>query len=178
MTTPASPCADTATALMALDAVARIDSNEGTREIPIGEFFDGRGQTVLAQNEMLRDLTVPHLPEGTAAAFVKVGWTTFDIATVNVAVALRLDDEKVADCRIALGACSPAPFRVGGAEGALKGKELTDEALKAAAQIVSEHIEPREHWRRAPPEYRRKTSKALSLDALTRAAEKARRLAN
>jgi len=172
----ASPCADTATALMVLDAVARIDSIIGTREIPIGDFFDGRGQTIVAPNEMLKELTVPHLPEGMGSAFVKVGWTTFDIATVNVAVALRLDDEEVADCRIALGACSPAPFRVRGAEEAMKGKKLTYEALEKAAQIVSEHIEPRERWRRAPPEYRRKTSKALALEALTRAAEEARRL--
>lgn len=173
----ASPCADTATALMVLDAVARVDSAEGSREVPIGGFFDGRGQTIVAPNEMLRELTVPNLPEGTGSAFVKVGWTTFDIATVNVAVALRLNDEKVVDCRIALGACSPAPFRVHRAEEVLKGKELTDEALEEAAQIVSEHIEPREHWRRAPPEYRRKTSKTLALEALTRAAKEARRLA-
>ncbi len=171
----ASPCADTATALMVLDAVARVDSAEGSREVPIEEFF-GRGQTIVARNEMLRELTIPNLLEGTGSAFVKVGWTTFDIATVNVAVALRLDDGKVVDCRIALGACSPAPFRVQRAEDVLKGKELTDEALEEAAQIVSEHIEPRERWRRAPPEYRRKTSKALALEALTRAAEEARRL--
>jgi len=173
----ASPCADTATALMVLNVVARVDSNDGTREVPIGELFDGRGQTILAPNEMLRELAVPNLPEGTGSAFVKVGWTTFDIATVNVAVSLRLDDEKVVDCRIALGACSPAPFRVRRAEEALKGKRLTDEALEEVAQIVSEHIEPRERWRRAPPEYRRKTSKTLALEALTRAAEEARRLA-
>jgi CO/xanthine dehydrogenase FAD-binding subunit len=173
----ASPCADTATVLMVLNAVARVDSNEGRREVPIGEFFDGRGQTILAPNEMLHELTIPPLPEGTGSAFVKVGWTTFDIATVNVAVVLRLDDEKVVECRIALGACSPAPFRVHNAEEALKGKRLTNEALEEAAHIVSEHIEPRERWRRAPPEYRRKTSKALALEALTRAAEKARRLA-
>lgn len=171
----ASPCADTATALMVLDAVARVDSAEGSREVPIEEFF-GRGQTIVARNEMLRELTIPNLLEGTGSAFVKVGWTTFDIATVNVAIALRLDDGKVVDCRIALGACSPAPFRVQRAEDVLKGKELTDEALEEAAQIVSEHIEPRERWRRAPPEYRRKTSKALALEALTRAAEEARRL--
>jgi CO/xanthine dehydrogenase FAD-binding subunit len=172
----ASPCADMATALMVLDAVARVDSNEGTREVPIGKFFDGRGRTIVAPKEVLRELTVPRLPEGTGSAFVKVGWTTFDIATVNVAVTLRLDDEKVADCRIALGACSPAPFRVRRSEEALKGKKLTDEALEEAAQIVSEHIEPRERWRRAPPEYRRKTSKGLALEALTEAAGEARRL--
>jgi len=172
----ASPCADMATALMVLDAIARVDSVEGTREVPIGKFFDGRGQTIVVPNEVLHELTVPHLPEGTGSAFVKVGWTTFDIATVNVAVTLKLDDEKVADCRIALGACSPAPFRVRRSEEALKGKKLTDEALEEAAQIVSEHIEPRERWRRAPPEYRRKTSKGLALEALTEAAGEARRL--
>jgi carbon-monoxide dehydrogenase medium subunit len=173
----ASPCADTATALIALDAVARIHSIEGTREVKIGKFFNGRGQTIVATKEVLQELVVPHLPEGTGSAFVKVGWTTFDIATVNVAVVLGIDYGKVMDCRIALGACSPAPFRVRRAEEALMEKKLTDEALEEAAQIVSEHIEPRERWRRAPPEYRRKVSKALAFEALTEAAEEVRRLA-
>jgi hypothetical protein len=46
-----------------------------------------------------------------------------------------------------------------------------------AVYLIAACVEPREHWRRAPPEYRRKSSQALAIDAFTRAVEQARRLA-
>lgn len=171
----ANPCADTATALMALDAEARVECPNGTRVTSIENVFDRRGGTVLKSNEVLTEIMSPYLPEGAGSAYAKVGWTTFDIATVNLAAVLTLEGEMVEECRIALGACSPAPFRVREAEEFLKGCELTVEAIDEAASIVSEHVEPRKRWRRAPPEYRRRTSRGLAVEALNKAAERARR---
>ena len=136
----------------------------------------GRGETVLTPYEILTGVSSPHIPEGVGTSFLKVGWTSFDIATVNMAVLLRLSGEKVSECRIALGACSPAPIRVHKAEEFLLGRTLTGKVLDEAANIVSEHVEPRERWRRAPPEYRERTSKGLTMEALTRAEKHARGL--
>ena len=167
----ASPSADMATPLMALDAEAHVYGKSGAKTYPIGEFFLGRGEVKLDPGEMLTGMTVPLPPEGAGSAFEKVGWTTFDIATVNVAAVVTLKENKIDFCRVALGACSPAPMRVAQAEEALKGKKPTDEALSEAAAYVSACVEPRERWRRAPPEYRRRTSKALAMDAVSRAVE-------
>jgi xanthine dehydrogenase YagS FAD-binding subunit len=118
---------------------------------------------------------VPLLPEGAGSAFEKIGWTTLDIATVNVAAVVTLKDGKIDHCSIALGACSPAPIRVVLAEEALRGKEPSAEAMNEAVEFIAACVEPRERWRRAPPEYRRKTSQALAMDAVARAVEAARR---
>jgi len=170
----ASPSADMATPLMAMDAKAHVYSKDGAKEYPITEFFHGRSEVMLERGELVTGFTVPLLPEGAGSAFEKIGWTTMDIATVNVAAVVTLKDGKIDHCSIALGACSPAPIRVALAEEALKGKEPNAEAMDKAVEFVAACVEPRERWRRAPPEYRRRTSQALAMDAVARAVEAAR----
>jgi len=171
----ASPSADMATPLMAVDAKVHVYSKDGAKEYPIAEFFHGRGEVRLEQGELVTGFTVPHLPEGAGSAFEKIGWTTLDIATVNVAAVVTLKEGKIDHCSIALGACSPAPIRVVLAEEVLRGKEPNAEAMDEAVEFIATCVEPRERWRRAPPEYRRRTSQALARDAVTRAVEAARR---
>jgi len=171
----ASPSADMATPLMAVDAKVHIYSKSGEKNYPIVEFFHGRGEVRLEQGELVTGFTVPHLPEGAGSAFEKIGWTTLDIATVNVAAVVTLKEGKIDHCSIALGACSPAPIRGVLAEEVLRGKEPNAEAMDEAVEFIATCVEPRERWRRAPPEYRRRTSKALARDAVTRAVEAARR---
>jgi len=171
----ASPSADMATALMALEATVHVYGKDGAKEYPIAKFFQGRSDVSLERGELLTGFTVPYPPEGAGSAFEKVGWTTFDIATVNVAAVLTLKGGKIDHCSIALGACSPAPIKVALAEEILKGKEPTEEVLEEAMEFVAACVEPRERWRRAPPEYRRRSSQALAMDAVGRAVEQARR---
>jgi carbon-monoxide dehydrogenase medium subunit len=170
----ASPSADMATSLMALDAAIHVYGRSGPRTTTLGDLFLGGDAINLTKDELVTGFTVPYPPEGAGGAFEKVGWTTFDISTVNVAAVLTLKDGKVDGCRIALGACSPAPMRVPLAEEILTGKEPTVKVLEEAVQFIAACVEPRERWRRAPPEYRRRSSQALAMDALTRAVEAAR----
>jgi CO/xanthine dehydrogenase FAD-binding subunit len=171
----ASPSADMATPLMAVDAKVHVYSKGGAKEYPIAEFFHGRGEVRLERDELVTGFTVPLLPERAGSAFEKIGWTTLDIATVNVAAVVTLKDGKIDHCSIALGACSPAPIRVVLAEEVLRGKEPSAEAMNEAVEFIAACVEPRERWRRAPPEYRRRTSQALAMDAVARAVEAARR---
>jgi len=172
----ASPSADMATALMALGAKVHTYGKDGAKTYTIAEFFQGRSDVSLERGELLTGFTVPYPPEGAGSAFEKVGWTTFDIATVNVAAVLTLKGGKIDHCSVALGACSPAPIKVALAEETLKGKEPTEEVLEEAMEFVAACVEPRERWRRAPPEYRRRSSQALAMDAVSRAVEQARRV--
>ena len=172
----ASPSADMATPLLALDTIVHVYGKEGNKDYTLEEFFHGRGEVKLEPGELLTGMTVPLQPKNAGMAFEKVGWTDFDIATVNVAAVLTLKDGKVDYCRVTLGACSPAPIRVLQAESILVGEEPTKELFDEAVRLIAACVEPRETWRRAPPEYRRKASQALAIDALTRSVEKARRL--
>jgi len=173
----ASPSADMATPLLALDTLVHVYNREGNKDYTLEEFFHGRGEVKLEPGELLTGMTIPIQPKNAGMAFEKVGWTTFDIATVNVAAVLTLKDGKIDHCRITLGACSPAPTRVYQAETILKGEEPTQELFDEAVYLIAACVEPRQRWRRAPPEYRRKASQALAIDAMTRAIEQARRLA-
>ena len=173
----ASPSADMSAPLMALDTTVHIYGGDGAKTCSIAEFFRGGGDVNLERGEFITSFIIPHLPERAGSAFEKVGWTTFDIATVNVAAVVILKGGKVDHCIITVGACSPAPIRGVLAEAELIGKEPTVEALEAAVEFVAGCVEPRERWRRAPPEYRRRSSQVLAMDALTRAIERARRSA-
>jgi len=170
----ASPAADAAVALVALDAEARIIGPEGVRVVPMEAFFKGPGQTVLRPDELLTGISVPYLPEGTGTSFIKIGRTSLDIATINIGAVLVMEGGVVKDCRIALGAVAPTPIRVGKAEAFLRGKKLTDEVIGAAAEMVAGGIRPITDIR-ATAEYRREASKALTRDALTIAGKRSRR---
>jgi carbon-monoxide dehydrogenase medium subunit len=168
----ANPCADSATALLALDAQALIKSSSRARTVPLEKFFVGMNQTVLGPDEILVEVVAPCLEKNTGTSFLKIGWTSFDIATVNLAVVLKMERETVDYCRVALGACTPIPVRVHRAEEFMEGKKLTDRTLQEAGSIVQEEIQPRARWRRAPPEYRKATADALLKDALRIASER------
>ena len=68
----ASPAADTAPALLALDAEVELAS-QGTRRVPLNEFFIGVRKTVRRPDELLTAVRFPVPPAGSADHFQKVG---------------------------------------------------------------------------------------------------------
>jgi carbon-monoxide dehydrogenase medium subunit len=169
----ASPAADSAVALMVLEAQLHALEQKGKRVISIGEFFKGPGITALNPTELLTAIHVSYPPAGSGWAFQKIGRTSLDIATVNAAVLLILEEDRIERCRIALGAVAPTPVRVHKAESLLQGKKPTPEAFKEASELVVKEISPITDVR-ATAEYRREASKALVRDALMIAAQRAR----
>ncbi|MGQ9680115.1 MAG: FAD binding domain-containing protein [Candidatus Bathyarchaeia archaeon] len=170
----ASPAADSATALLVLDAKADIIGRDGGRSVPLSEFFLGPGRTVLKPYELLTGLSIPRPPEDSGGSFLKIGRTSMDIATINTATFLKLKEGVAEDCRIALGSVAPIPLRVSRAEDYLRGREINVDVIGEAARIVSKDIKPITDIR-ATAEYRRDASKALTKDALTIAWERALR---
>ena len=61
----ASPAADTAPALLCLDAVIELHGLSGFRRVPVNEFFTGPGQTVTQPGEFLTSI---HLPPPSGAS--------------------------------------------------------------------------------------------------------------
>ena len=167
----ASPSADAAVALLALDAEALISGPNGTRRVPLEDFFIGPRATALRPDEILTGVYVPYPPEGAGSSFIKVGRTMLDLAIVNIAVDLRLRGGAVDHCRMAMGAVAPKPLRLRDVEGFLIGRELTSEVLEEAAGRVEASIKPITDIR-AAAEYRRAVSRALMRDALKTALER------
>jgi xanthine dehydrogenase YagS FAD-binding subunit len=133
---------DTSTALLALNASARVTGPGGARDVAFDKYFHGPREDVLTENilkpnELLTEVTVP-----TPAAGTKMAWTklkdrqVYDFAVVSVAVAFTVDAAgKWSDGRIVLGGVAPVPYRAAVVESALKGQDVRATAKPAAAQI-------------------------------------------
>jgi len=118
----ASPAADGAPALLALDACVELVSRRGARRMPLASFLTGPRRTQRAADEILSAVVCPAPPATMRSAFLKLGARRYlVISIVMVAVALDIEAETVRAARVVVGACSPVAMRVGAAERRLAG---------------------------------------------------------
>lgn len=169
----ASPSADTAPILVAMNATVKTYNAEGGREIPIDEFFVGVKKTALdkANGEIVTQILIPELKSGEGSAYFKHSVRkAMDLAIVGVAAWVKMDGNKVADCRIAMGGVGITPLRAPKAEAMLIGSELTDELLEQAAVQASEECSPISDVR-ASAEYRKDMVRVYTKRAVKKAIE-------
>lgn len=170
----ASPSGDTLPALLVYGAECRLSGPDGNRQVPLDELFTGPGQTVLAQDEVLTEITLPPPSRNTGSLYIKHSPRgAMDIATVGVASAVSVDGSGVCtDASIALGAVAPTPLRARGAEDMLRGRTLGPELLQAAAEQAMSQASPIDDVR-GTASYRREMVGVLTRRTLERAAEAA-----
>jgi xanthine dehydrogenase YagS FAD-binding subunit len=117
---------DTAPALIALNA--KVVTNK--RTIEAENFFDVRmpGNTVLAVDEIIREIQVPAPPAGAKSSFLKMAIRkSIDFPIVNCAVMAG-----GGTARICLNAVAPKPYRAAKAEAAIAGKPINEANAEAA----------------------------------------------
>lgn len=167
----ASPSADTASILLAMDAKIKVYNNEIERDVPIGDFFKGVKKTCLEKGDIVTEIFVPELKKGEGSAYFKHSVRkAMDLAIVGVAVWIKMDGDRVDDCRIAMGGVGITPLRAYSAEKILKGSELTDDLLEKAAEAVSEECSPISDVR-ASAEYRKDMIRVYTKRAVKKAVE-------
>jgi CO/xanthine dehydrogenase FAD-binding subunit len=169
----AAPSADMAPPLVALDAQAVIAGPGGERRVPMGDFFTGVRQTVLAPNELLVELIVP--PPGAHSGGQYLRHTPrreLDIAVVGVAAQLTMSDGRCTKARIALASVAPTPVRAIAAERALEGHAVTPEAIERAATLAIEAAKPISD-QRGSAEFRKHLVRVLTRRTLTTALQRA-----
>jgi len=168
----ATPSADTAPALIALNATAKIASATGERSTNLEEFFKGPGQTVMSAEEILTEITIPKTGPRLVGEYIKFSpREMMDLAYVGVAVAYNLGekDKKCDGVRIVLGAVAPTPIRAKRAEAALEGQVLTEALAEKIGAIAAEEAKPISDVR-STAEYRRAMVGAMTKRALLNAA--------
>ena len=132
---------DTATALLALNAQAKVSGPSGERTVPFDQYFHGPREDVLTENvlkpnEVLTEVFIPTPATGTKMAWTKLkDRQVYDFAVVAVAAAFTLDGGNWKDGRVTLGGVAPVPYRAQVIEDALKGKDVKATVKQAAAQI-------------------------------------------
>jgi len=166
----AAPCADSAAALLVLDADVELASAERTRRVPLSDFFVRPFETVRQSNELLTAVRFSIPSRRTASRFEKVGLRKIScMAKVDIAVAVTIDEVSVCQrARIALGAASPIAIRATDAEATLEGQKPNEAAVDKAASLAAESIAPR-----TGSEYKRQVVGALARRLLKAALEDA-----
>jgi len=141
----ADPNQDPPPTLIALGATVKAISANGSRVIPLDEFFTDYYGTVLNPDEIITEVFVPKLPPNSGSAYLKfLPRTADDYATVSAAAVLTLDKSKktISDVRIALGSVGTTPIRAKDAEALLRGQPVKPEAFREAAEKAKEAVDP------------------------------------
>ncbi len=168
----ATPSADVAPSLIALNATAKITGANGDRTVALEEFFRGPGQTVMGTDEILTEITIPKTGSRLVGEYIKFSpREMMDLAYVGVAVAYNLghSDKKCDGVRIVLGAVAPTPIRARRAEAALEGQVLTDALAEKVGHIAAKEAKPISDVR-SSADYRRAMVGAMTTRALLNAA--------
>lgn len=134
----ASPVADLAVLLLALDASVLLHGEQGERSVALADFFLSWHRTMLADDEWLVAVRVPRPRNGQTLHFAKVAKRpTDDIATVNIALRITLAaSDRISDLRIAAGGVAPVPLLLGRAAACLLGT-VPDVATLCAAMTAA-----------------------------------------
>jgi carbon-monoxide dehydrogenase medium subunit len=156
----ASPAADLPPALLVLDARVCLASAEGSREVPLDEFFQGPGQTCLSPDEVVTSVVFDAPSPAARTAFRRQSRVAMDLALVSIAVSLVLEGERCVRARVAAGAVAPRPLRLRQVEAALEGQRVGAEVFAHARAVAEKEISPISDLR-ASAAYRRRMTGTL-----------------
>ena len=136
--------------LVALDAVVEIEGRNGRREVALESLHRLPGDTpeqenVLEPGDLIVALRLPAEARAFAphARYLKVRErTSYAFAVVSAAAALRIEQGKIKDVRLALGGVAAKPWRARAAEESLAGAGPTADAFRRAAQAALADAKP------------------------------------
>ncbi len=131
---------DVAVALLALDCKVEI-LRDRLLEIPIERIILGE----IEQPYLIRRIMIPRQKGG--HGFIKLGRSSVDIALVNVAVVVALDDGRIEGLSLVVGQSSTQPVLLRDICESSIGKRLTAKTIETIATDVSKAIKPRSDFR-------------------------------
>jgi len=139
----ASPAADSLPALLVYDAELTLISVRGERSVAYRDFHTGYKQTILAADELIRDISLPRRFSGYFSRARKVGARNAQaISKVCLAALGQITNGAIHDVRFALGSVAPVPLRLSETERLLRGKQIDPSLIGAAVQIAAKEIRP------------------------------------
>jgi len=139
----ASPANDTITPLAALGAWVTLASASGERLVALEDFYTGVRGTVMRPDEIMVDIAFPALKLEQRGMFIKLGLRRAQaISLVNAAVILSIENERVINAAITLGAVAPTIIHASEAEDFLLSKVLDENVVSQAAALAVRAASP------------------------------------
>ena len=136
----ASPAADSIAPLLIHNARLVLESTEGERFEDLERFIVAPYKTTIGQKELLTSIVVESLKgyeEGYRRVAKRAGWA---ISRLSVAWAIHHSHGRFEDVRLAIGSCTPIPFRARAVEAFLRGQKREKTVTGEAVRLVLEEI--------------------------------------
>jgi carbon-monoxide dehydrogenase medium subunit len=133
----ADPAGDLGSVALALDAELVIAGPSGTRTVPASDFFVDYFTTAIGETDILTEIRFPRYT-GWGSHYEKFNRTAQAWSMVAIAAAVRVEGGTIAEARVALTNMGNTPIRASGVEQALVGQPATADAVRAAAERVTE----------------------------------------
>ena len=157
----ASPAADMAVPLLALEASVVLNRDSNSREIPIDRLFVSPNRTVLKPDELIKEIIFLKPNSSTRMAYHKLGLrNAMAISVVSIAILTEMAGDVCKKVRIGLGAAAPRPIRAYKVEELLEGQRVTEELTETCCERVKKEVNPITDIR-ASAEYRRSMASVL-----------------
>jgi xanthine dehydrogenase small subunit len=134
----ASPIGDMTAWFLALDATIVFNSD---REIPLRELY--LGYKTLAKTDDEYITKTRFRKNFSHFNFEKVSKRTYlDISTVNTAISLKVKNDFVIEAHVSAGGVAPIPLYLRATSEVLRGKQINEETIAEAVEILQTEISP------------------------------------
>lgn len=161
--------ADTASTLLAWDAVLEFIGYEGVRYIPISKFYIDAGKVDIRQGELLTSVLINEdsYLDYTGFYYKYSTRNAMDISVSNCSLNVKLSQDKkvIENVRVAFGAAGPVPVRAYIAEQRIRGRLISSELIDEFAEESIYNLNPRNSFR-ADREFRKHIIKEISKKCL------------
>jgi carbon-monoxide dehydrogenase medium subunit len=171
----AQPAADTALALLALDAEAQVVRLDGSAWMPLADLYEGPDRSrVDSRRELLAAFRFRAVSQSaglrSGSAYRRLGkCKSIALPVLCAAAVVQLTEGRFASAAIALGPVAPRPYRAAEAEAWLAGRPVIAETIAQAAALARAASHPRDSLLRCSAEYRATMVAALVRSVLERA---------
>ena len=140
----ASPCADTAPPLLALEAEIHITNAEGqVRTVAADKFFMDYKWTHLDKGDVMTRIAIPKPNVAAKGSHTKLGLRkAAAICVASVALMLEKEGDAVKRALIAFGSVAPKPIRAYRLERYIEGKPVDEKLLSDCGPLLQEEVSP------------------------------------
>ena len=167
------PHLDLPPVLVALGASVQLRGADGTRDLPLAEFFTGHYENALEPGEMIVSVKLPPFDQDWHGTYLKYcSLTPTDWPTVGVAAMVRADGGRIGEARVVAGSVAERPLRLTEVEAMLASEKLSGEIVDEVGARYAAAADPLADVR-GSEDYKRKMTGVFVKRAIREAARRA-----
>ena len=139
----ASPIGDFTIFFLALDAQLLLSNGINERKIPLRQLYKGYKILYKAHDEYIEKISFQLPASNSFFNFEKVSKRThLDIASVNTAIYLTMEDGTITEAGLSAGGVGPIPAYLTSSSQFLKGKKISEQTITDLLPVIQSEISP------------------------------------